>query len=132
VEEPVVTVEVDEEYNDGWRPRHLPGGVYCSPRCGGSCKLSDYERAVNGSKALAERMGDGWRPEMWENLGWFWIVRRGNLEIHPCSDGTYSAWFQGSKQFIAYGDTPEDALANVIRDLRCFVETIQEELREVT
>jgi hypothetical protein len=123
-----------------WTPKIQPGGIYCSPRCGGRCKRVDYDRAVTDAAALAARMGDGWQPKVWENLGWHWQIEKGTaldghavgdalLEINPNRGGGYTAWFQGAKQFIAEGQTPEDALGFLMQDVRTFIRRIEDELK---
>lgn len=51
-----------------WNPVRK-GVIYCSPNCGGGCTHNSYKRACRESEALAESLGKGWTPEVWENLG---------------------------------------------------------------
>lgn len=111
-----------------WTPRKLRGGIYCSPACGYGCKQEWFDQATADAAALAARMGEGWQPEVWENLGWHWIIKNGNLEIHPCRDGTYEAWLQGRPQFIAAGPTPEDALGFLAQDVRSAIRRLEDDL----
>lgn len=132
------------EHTNDWTPRNLPGGIYCSPRCGARCTKAAHDKAVADAKALAARMGDGWAPVVWENLGWHWEITKGDskdghscrgalLEITPNHKlvGGYTAWFQGAKQFLAEGKEPEDALGFLIQDIRTFLRRIDDELRSV-
>lgn len=60
-----------------WKPKAV-GRRYCAPACGRGCTKSEYNKTVALYKRLAKRLGDGWRSEIWENLGW-----HGNI-ISPC------------------------------------------------
>jgi hypothetical protein len=106
-----------------WTPV-LRDGVYCSPACGGGkgiCDKSKYDLAVKKAKALAKRMGAGWKPNVWENMGWYYIVGKGTpvdhhfafLEISPprSQGDMYTAWVQTSPQFIESDKNPGIALS---------------------
>lgn len=87
---------------DGWTPRHRPGGIYCASLCGMGCKLKDYEYAKKVAKAWAARLGAGWKGHVWENLGWHWclVALDGRLNVHPNDARDTSRW-------VAYlDDTP--------------------------
>jgi hypothetical protein len=76
-------------------------------------------------------MGKGWKPRVWENLGWHWSVVKGVpippvwsagfLEITPPysfegKDGTYTAWVQSTPQFIVNDKNPKTALYLAVKD----------------
>jgi hypothetical protein len=44
-----------------------------------------WAAAHRGAARLAKRMGRGWTGELWENLGWHYLVRSpcGRITIHP-------------------------------------------------
>jgi len=65
-----------------WTPI-LNGDIYCSPACGGKCKKAAYDKVVSDSNALASYLGDGWQPRIHENLGWYWRVVKGDVEVSP-------------------------------------------------
>jgi len=111
-----------------WTPRTQRGGIYCSPACGLGCKKEDYDHAVSASDKLCKRLGVGWEPIVWENLGWFYMAKNGIFEIHHHRDGKYSAWFYGVKQFIAEADTPEEALKFLVKEIRVFISLIERQL----
>ncbi|PAL23573.1 hypothetical protein CD928_05765 [Sphingopyxis sp. GW247-27LB] len=108
--------------SDGWTPVLSDDGtVYCSPRCGHKCSKMAFDVATRNCAALAARMGDGWKPHVWENSGWHYRVEKGPAKIycHPSmTSDRYAAWIEfegigdrGSVlQFIVNADTPEDAL----------------------
>lgn len=64
-----------------WKPVHR-GLIYCSPGCGAGCTRAAYNKAVDEAEALAKKMGKGWRPEVWENLGWHWAIVKGTEQVY--------------------------------------------------
>lgn len=134
----------------GWTPQDQPGGVYCSPRCGCRCKRVDYEFAVREAAALAERMGEGWKPHVWENGGWHFYAVKGEsrfhsgiAEIHPNRTGrsqpveTYSAWINantdGVTQVISdHVVDPVEALGLALQEARTRVLRYSAELDSIT
>ncbi len=119
-----------------WKARDLPGGIYCAPRCGGGCTKADYRRAVRAGAALAARMGDGWEPDVWENLGWHYKATKGVAEIYPCIDHRvarntvtgYTVFLNSSKQIVVTAGTPEDALGFAVQDARTVERRIADDL----
>ena len=112
---------------DRWKPVKR-GKTYCSPACGMGCTEAAHCKAVNESKALAKRMGKGWRPKVWENLGWHYVVQKGkpdgifgngHIEITPPSvpGDIYTAWIQTHPQFIVSHKDPKIALSKAIKEL---------------
>jgi hypothetical protein len=143
---------VDNETD--WTPRLLPGGKYCSPRCGGAkgyCTKAAFDRATKTSATLAARLGDGWQPRVWENLGWHWEVVKGTVAkdrfdgtgvIVGESSGNYTAEFRTTKvvsydgqcatvtQFFASADSPEEAIGLVRQDVRTFISRVEADLAD--
>jgi hypothetical protein len=116
--------QVKELYSKG---PVLRGGIYCSPWCGANCTKAAYDLAVSKAKALARRMGKGWKPRVHENMGWFYGVYKGNpqgsfgmgvLEITPPDrpGDTYTAWIQTTPQFIVHHKDPKIALKEAIAE----------------
>lgn len=112
----------------------LRGKVYCSPWCGGGCTKAAHDECVRKAKALAKRMGKGWKPRVWENLGWHWNVFKGSskthagiLEITPphCKGDTYTAWIQSSPQFIIRHKDPKIALKDAVKFFDEHIENLQ-------
>ena len=65
-----------------WRPKRR-GKIYCAPACGRECTFSEYTQAVNSAKALVRKMKTkGWKPHVWENLGWHYKIVRGRVSIY--------------------------------------------------
>lgn len=89
--------------------------------------------AEDAAAALAERLGPGWIPRVWENLGWHFAVTStcGRWKVHKSGYGTnvfYTA-FLGEPDspggwWAEAGDTPELAIENTRRVAREQVEAI--------
>lgn len=101
-----------------WTPvRSTVGGkdFFCSPRCGCGCTMADYNKAVSTSSKAARKMGRGWKPEVWENMGWHWCIVKGVAKIHPGATGMkrggYTAYINSAHQTLGRGSTPAKALA---------------------
>lgn len=113
-------------FEPNWTPRHMAGGVYCSPACGGECLLSAFKAAHQAARAAAEQLGPGWRVDVFENLGWYWRVRRGPVEVGKSPRGmglkrsqTYWATFSmGIYSWTLHGATPREAVKNVAEKAR--------------
>lgn len=89
-----------------WKPVRN-GSIYCSPACGAGCKHSDYVKANEQAKILAElcrkAVGGKWTPFVHENLGWhYYVVQQGTLiSVREITDSN------GSKYRIGIdGGTP--------------------------
>jgi hypothetical protein len=70
---------------------------------------------------------------VWENLGWFYKVVKGVFEVYPNSFGKvteYTTYFQGTQQFIAKAETPEDALGLLRQNIRTTLRRIEDELAD--
>lgn len=93
----------------GWKPVKR-GALYCSPRCGGGCTYAAYRAAEREAAALAKRMGPGWVPRVWENMGWHWQIVKGDCSIS--SGPNYWCNFNPNDlpQIHAHGRTPKAAL----------------------
>lgn len=79
-----------------WTPVRR-GALYCSPGCGLPCTWADFKRAARGAAALAEHLGPGWKPRVWENLGWHFeaVLGEGHLNVSPSLRGR-------SRRYTAY------------------------------
>jgi hypothetical protein len=72
------TTKAEERKEKEFDKRRTPvrrGDVYCSPGCGMGCKWEKYQEAKHLAAALAKRLGKGWEPKVWENLGWHYEAR---------------------------------------------------------
>lgn len=105
-----------------WRPRRR-GDTYCAPACGHGCKRAAFEAAERKAKRLAAKLGKGWRPRVWENLGWHYSATRPHLAVHPSVDGGYTAFLNrrpksSGGHWTAYYATPAGAVLRVITAAR--------------
>lgn len=53
----------------------LNGITYCSPDCGNGCTHAAYLAAKEEAAKTAKALGPGWKPQVWENSGWHWMVK---------------------------------------------------------
>lgn len=117
-----------------WTPI-LNGETYCSPACGCGCTKAAYDTAVSDSLKLATELGVGWQPDVWENCNWYYrafrLIGADRVEVYPNrADSTFSCYFNGIKQFIGRGDTPNEAFMNAVVDAQAFVDTLQFQIKE--
>jgi hypothetical protein len=71
-----------------WRPK-ANGTRYCAPACGRGCTRAEYDAAVANAAALVKRLrGTGWKPLVFENMGWHWRAVSGPVQVYPTDGGT--------------------------------------------
>ena len=122
------------------------GDIYCSPRCGFCCTRAAYDQAVQEAAELAERMGEGWTPRVWENWGWNYDVGKEGLRITVARSGSsikggwvvkqFTAWINventddgpGTTQFISDDEDPIEALNISVRKAKSAVTRIQNKI----
>lgn len=79
-----------------WSPIRQ-GDTYCSPGCGYGCTYEAYLTAHIKAERLAHRCGKGWKPRVWENLGWHYAATSHNnyVKVHPHDYGRrgYTVFF---------------------------------------
>jgi len=100
-----------------WSPVRK-GNIYCSPGCGGGCTWEAYEAAVAHASELCERLGEGFEPRVWENLGWHFEAVAHDRRIrvrdygykHPHTVRYHVEVRAGGDQFFAKGDDLDEAL----------------------
>lgn len=114
-----------------WTPI-LKDGVYCSPACGGGkgiCDKSKYDLAVKKSKALAKKLGKGWKPYVLENLGWFWGASKGPCNVTPSGERCFTAYLNVTPQFIERNIDPRIAVKTVLADFDQYITSLQKTRR---
>lgn len=92
-----------------WTPVRR-GRVYCSPACGRGCTHAEFMTATRKAKALVKRLGAGWKPCVWENLGWHYEAVKGEpvlIQVHPHRDGTYTIFLQTYPQVVTEHRDPK-------------------------
>jgi hypothetical protein len=122
--------------NLSWKPIRR-GSAYCSPACGRGCTVAEFNRATREAEKLAKRLSKvatdlppgKWDVNVHENLGWFYSVSRGVVNVR-CYRGTvyshapdyYRASVQTSGPWVTGQDvtarTPEQAVANLLAWMR--------------
>jgi hypothetical protein len=107
---------------DAWTPR-LNGEVFCSPACGYKCKKADFDRASERVTALVSQLGAGWRPEVWENGGWYFEAKKGLATVSPEDNGHFTA----SIRFM-FNDAVENLISATRSDPREAVGALIEQL----
>lgn len=100
------------------------GEIYCSPACGGKCTKGEFDKAHRAAKALCKKMDTkGWKPRVWENLGWHWSIVKGGLTV-----------WGGSKDYLVgfEGGTPcEVSVGKSFKDPNRAVEAQKELIKAV-
>lgn len=102
-----------------WKPV-LNGNIYCSPACGGKCTKAEHDDAQEAGEILAALLGPGWRPRVWENMGWHYSAeipgaRKGHstiADIYPPSSsrGRYWVSINAPQQVTAEHKDPVEAV----------------------
>ena len=118
-----------------WKARRR-GLIYCAPACGYDCTWAEYQECKRLAAALCKRLGQGWKPIIHENMGWFWRVQNGIITIHPYGHGrmiTYSAWIEThGRQWIGKNCfIPERAVDHVVALVKRDLSEIQRVLEDL-
>lgn len=94
------------------------GLVYCAPACGSGCLRSEFEDATAKAKKLAKLLGKHFTPRVWENMGWYWEVRAGNITVGEERYGTkgYYANYD-NKKWVNNAPTAKKALKLLEQEL---------------
>lgn len=122
-----------------WKPV-WKGKTFCAPGCGRGCTRAEYKYAADCARSLALSMGKGWKPKVWENLGWHWSAEKGGLKLHPIYVGGrvtgYTAYLgepnSAGGRWASYGRKPASAIRNVIREAKRDVAPLLAILRETS
>lgn len=72
---------VHQPDNTRWTPVRN-GRVFCSPACGGRCTFAEYTKANKDAENLARTLGAGWKPRVWENLGWHFSAEKADASVY--------------------------------------------------
>ena len=91
-----------------WKPIRS-GNEYCAPACGHSCSYSEFKKATEQANELCKKLGNEFKPRVWENIGWHYEAYNGGISISPAkSDSSYGATYENREWFYAAG--PKAAL----------------------
>jgi hypothetical protein len=98
------------------------GKLYCAPACGGGCTIAEFDLAMAAACACARALGNGWVPDVYENLGWHWQVARtglGSTEFTVSRARGDTAYWANliicGKQECAYAESAQEAVQIVLR-----------------
>ena len=112
--------------------------IKCAKWCGNGCTRKEYEEAEINALVLANRLGKGWKPDVWENLGWHYAARRGGVRVIPHMygpDRRYTAFLNYKKspggRWVATAATPETAVAEALAMARHERDEIAKAVRKV-
>lgn len=104
------------------RIRKLPpvldeeAGTYCSPACGGGCTITAYEAAKKLANEMVVELGNGWVPNVFENLGWHGYAVNGSAQISKSRHtNKYSCIINGGFAQSAEGSTPTEAFEKALK-----------------
>lgn len=121
---------------DRWTPV-LRGDTYCSPACGAGCTKAAHDAAQRKAKALARRMGPGFKPRVWENLGWHYSAERGRAadnhralaHVDPSPSGIYTAFLNTTPQFVFSDRNPLVAYQKCLDGAEAHTKAMRAQLR---
>jgi hypothetical protein len=109
---------------DRWTPK-LNGAIFCSPACGFKCKKVDFDHAMESAATLANQLGNGWRPCVWENGGWYFEVKKGAATVSVDEAGEYTATIR-----FHFEDDHENCLSESRQDPREAVAALVERMNQ--
>ena len=109
-----------------WKAKRR-GKIYCAPACGAGCTVEQHRIAENAAAELVSELqrlgiGEGWKPLVWENLGWHAraVDATGRMAVHCNRTKSYTALLGGldGARWAEDGRTPRAALRNVLATAR--------------
>lgn len=124
--------------NRQWEPVEGPRGRYCSPACGAGCKKAAHTKAVRAAAGLAQELGPGWKPVVFENLGWHYRAEKGVMHVVPLVKGSavsgkygvhyYTAFFNAKTQLVGNGTTPRKAMEDALQQARALLREMSQQV----
>lgn len=125
---------------DAWKPRHRKDAtgrrIFCSPACGANCSYFDYQQAQRRALKLANRLGPGWKPRVWENMGWFCEAVKGKASVHPHytrgrKTPRYTIYFNTHIQVVLAGPSPSKLVKQALEIARANIREQVADIRAV-
>jgi len=97
------------------KPQHR-GKKYCAPFCGRGCTWDEFQTAKRDAKKLATSLGKGWKPNVWENLGWHYsaISPCGRIKVHKGFIAFLGDPDSSGGRWAEHGKTAKSAIRNTI------------------
>lgn len=97
------------------------------------CTWVAYQKAKADAVALCKVLGPGWKPRLWENLGWHYEASHYQMRVTYSKFGkVYTAWFNAIHQEIADAKSPRAAVEKAIAQMHAYVGTLLSSLRKVS
>ncbi len=109
----------------------------CADWCGYGCTQKMYDEALWTAQHTAKRLGDGWKAEVFENMGWHSKVvsENGRVSVSPpnarAQSKHYTAYFDKGQHYSASGATPTAAVGAVLAQVRVDAEDMMQALEEL-
>ncbi len=95
----------------------------CASWCGSGSIGEEYHKAKRAAAALAKQLGKGWKPRVWENMGWHFeaVSLCGRLEVHGGSGGRAFTAYLGEPshpggRWAQHGKTAKAAVKAVVQE----------------
>ena len=120
-----------------WTPI-LSGENFCSPGCGAKCKKKDFDDATERALWLANQLGYGWEPHVWENLGWHFEATKRGATVSVFDDSKYQASIrfymdeQNELCVTAIRNSPVQAVEAVVEGLNVRIKVLQRALNAIS
>lgn len=94
--------------NDRWKPRkYMNKGElrYCSPACGGDCRMESYKEIKKITEAARRSMPNPskWTVVISENLGWYGSIHNGYISV-SCDQNDYWTLMTLNPKHVGTGD----------------------------
>lgn len=113
-----------------WKPVRR-GAIYCAPACGASCTWAEYQTALEKAKALSKMLGAGWKPIVFENMGWHFKANKGECSVRQYGATGYNAFLDAEGgQFIGRGKTALSAYGHALRQMREHINSLEKSYRK--
>lgn len=106
------------------------GPIYCAPACGRGCTWAEFQQATRKAKALAADLGEGWEPEVHENLGWHFMAAHHSKKLTVYgSRGNWRAL--ACSRWVGLGKVPAEAVAMAVQKAKEELDSIRELVESV-
>lgn len=95
--------------------------------------------AITNAVALVKQMkGSGWRPVVFENIGWYWRAVSGPVQVYPSDNGKFWSMIGGeakgspgglamwTPQRCTYFKDPNRAVRDALKHVECKMADLNE------
>lgn len=115
------------------------GTIYCAPFCGAKCTWAAFQDATKKAKILARTLGPGWKPQVNENMCWYWGATKGVMKVYASNNhggskgsvGKYTCYCDTSTQFLGQGRTPKLAVSRAIAAFDAHLLSLSKQRKEL-